>query len=169
VEQESYEAMIKVMDQLQGHCIFHMLMDEDYIPQENPDPHRYEECQDAEDQGYGFRAYRQWRQGIELQEFQHCWECGLPQAICQRFASGSDIGQCEYPNTMLPGIFMLHQRGYFKVMVQEVGFQGEYEKDVWEWLNEIGEGFGEKWESNWTKVWRNICKAFSKIEERIEV
>jgi hypothetical protein len=49
---------------------------------------------------------------------------------------------------MLPGIFILHQQEHLGSIVETVGFQGDYAADIWEWLNEMAEGFGEKWESN---------------------
>jgi hypothetical protein len=29
-------------------------------------------------------------------------------------------------------------------MVKTVGFQGQFEEDIWEWLKEIGKGFGRQ-------------------------
>jgi hypothetical protein len=54
---------------------------------------------------------------------------------------------------MLPGIFILHQRGHLAAIVEAVGFQGEYNsEDLWEWLNETADAWGLEWESNWMKT-----------------
>jgi hypothetical protein len=36
---------------------------------------------------------------------------------------------CEYPEVMLPSIFILHQREHLAVIVEAVGFQGEYNSE----------------------------------------
>ena len=43
---------------------------------------------------------------------------------------------------MLPGIFILYHEQHLQVIVKAAGFQGDYPGDVWEWLTEVGEGFG---------------------------
>jgi hypothetical protein len=60
----------------------------------------------------------------------------------------------------LPGIFILHQQEHLGLIVETVGFRGDYSVDVWEWLKEIAEGFGPKWESNWMKTWQGICQMY---------
>ena len=40
-------------------------------------------------------------------------------------------------------------------------------KDMWEWMNEIGEGFGEVRESNWMSTWRQICKIYIVMKREI--
>ena len=41
-------------------------------------------------------------------------------------------------------------------------------KDMWEWMNEIGEGFGEVRESNWMSTWRQICKIYIVMKRELE-
>jgi superfamily II DNA or RNA helicase len=159
--QGMHEAMIGVMDRLQGRCIYCELIKGgrtgESISQglgSQGQLHAYNDCFEAEADGCGFIAYEKWREGIDLGEYQHCWKCGLSQEVCRRL---EDDGWCEYPDIMLPGIFILHQREHLGSIVETVGFQGDYAADIWEWLNEMAEGFGEKWESNWMKTWRGIC------------
>jgi hypothetical protein len=61
---------------------------------------------------------------------------------------------------MLPGLFILYQRQYLQGIAEAAGFQGDYGKDVWEWLAEVGEGFGQEWESNWMRTWRMVCQMY---------
>jgi hypothetical protein len=49
------------------------------------------------------------------------------------------------------------------VIVEAAGFQGDYTVDVWEWLKEVGEGFGGDWESNWIKTWRMVCEIYVRM------
>lgn len=53
----------------------------------------------------GVTVYEAWRENVDLGTFQHCWKCGLSQRICRRL---EDDGWCEYPEVMLPGIFILY-------------------------------------------------------------
>lgn len=153
--QESHESMIRVMDRLQGRCIYCELM-----KGEEGQLHGYSDCIDAEADGCGYNAYKQWREEVDLGQYQHCWKCGMSQDVCRRL---EDDGWCEYPDIMLPGMFILHQQSHLATIVETVGFQGEYRIDVWEWLNEIAEGFGGKWESNWMKTWRGICVIYQSM------
>jgi hypothetical protein len=63
----------------------------------------------------------------------------------------------------LPGIFILYQEQHLPVIVEAAGFQGDYTVDVWEWLKEVGEGFGGDWESNWMKTWRMVCEIYVRM------
>ena len=109
----------------------------------------------------------QWREGIDLGQFQNCWECGLSQSICRRFASGSTTSQrissqdddsyCEYMEVMLPSIFIVMQQGHLQRAVEGIGFRGVYPEDVWEWMLEVEERVGLVRESNWMATWREIC------------
>ena len=151
--QASQEEMIEVMNQLQGSCIYcGLIKGKDCIP------HTYKDCIKAEAAGCGVEQYKEWRGGIDLGEYQHCWKCGLSQKICRRL---EDDGWCEYPDIMLPGIFVLYQQQHLARTVELVGFQGSYPEDVWEWLKEVGEGFGREWESNWMRTWRMVCQMYN--------
>jgi hypothetical protein len=76
-----------------------------------------------------------------------------------------DRPPCEYPNVMLPSIYILHQCGHLAAIVQAVGFQGDYNsRDALEWLNRPAEGWGLEWESNWMKTWEAICKKLIAME-----
>jgi hypothetical protein len=175
--QESYEDMIKVMDQLQGQCIYCTLIHEGgQIGASILQGHRcqgqlhtYSECLDAEEDGCGFTAYQQWREGIDFGQAKHCWECGLSQSICRRLERRpEDRVPCDYPNIMLPSIFILHQQQHLAKGVETVGFQGEYDSDLYEWLNETAEGFGREWESNWMKTWRAVCEMYKRMRRMDE-
>ncbi len=168
--QESYESMIAVMDRLQGGCIYCQLIIKggetgQGIPPESGSQaqlHTYNNCPEAEADKCGFAAYQQWREGIDLKAFQHCWKCGLSQDICRGL---EDNKPCEYPKIVLPGMFILHRRQHLGPIVETVGFQGDYNQDVWEWFNEIAEGFGSRWESNWMKTWEMVCQMYTSMTQ----
>jgi hypothetical protein len=155
--QASQEQMIEVMDRLQVDCIYCGLMQKEHA---RGRVHAYKECRQAVETGCGIQAYEAWRADIDLGSFQHCWKCGLSQRICRRL---EDDGWCEYPEVMLPGIFVLYQQQHLQVIVEAVGFQGDYAVDIWEWLKEVGEGFG-----NWMKTWRMACGGRIGIGKGIE-
>jgi hypothetical protein len=171
VEQESYEVMIKVMDDLQGRpCIYCALWHEKgelggSISRgrgSKGEFHEYDDCLNAKESGYGFVAYQKWREGIDFGQAKHCWECGLCQSICRRLER--PVGErlpCEYMDIMLPSIFILQQDRHLQKMVEMIGFQGDYySDDLWEWLNGTAEGFGQEWLSNWMEVWATICQTY---------
>ena len=100
---------------------------------------------------------------VNFRQAKHCWECGLSQRICRRLEREKLEEQvpCEYPEIMLPCIFILFQQKHLQGLVEAVGFRGVYDsEDLQEWLGGIAEGFGQDWESNWMKTWRYICKRF---------
>jgi hypothetical protein len=68
---------------------------------------------------------------------------------------------CEYPDIMMPGIYLLDHYGFLEKVAETVGFHGDYQADFWEWMQEEAEGFGRNRESNWVKVWRQACDRFS--------
>jgi superfamily II DNA helicase RecQ len=153
-EQARQEQMIEVMDRLQGSCICCGLIQGEHS---GGIGHKYQDCPEAEKLGCGIKAYKAWRVDVDLGQYQHCWKCGLSQRICRRL---EDDGWCEYPEVMLPGMFILHEQKHLKDIAEAAGFQGDYDKDIWEWLKEIGEGFGVEWESNWIKTWRMACQIY---------
>ena len=159
--QESYEDMIKVMEQLQGECIYcAMMMNGRWAER----LHAYRDCRAAQDEQCGVGQYHQWREDISFGQAKHCWECGLSQRICRRLEAPEKQLACEYAEIMLPGIFILHQRQYLQRVVEAVGFQGTYDgEDLWEWLNGTAEGFGREWESNWMETWKLICQLYMKM------
>lgn len=157
--QASQEQMIAVMDRLQGDCIYCGLMLKEHA---RGRAHAYKDCWQAVESGCGIAAYEAWREKVDLGTFQHCWKCGLSQRICRRL---EDDGWCEYPEVMLPGIFILYQEQHLQVIVEAAGFQGDYAVDIWEWLKEVGEGFGQDWESNWMKTWRMACEIYARMIE----
>lgn len=157
--QASQEQMYEVMDRLQSDCIYCGLMQREHA---RGRAHAYKDCTQAAESGCGIGAYEAWRKDIDLGEFQHCWKCGLSQKICRRL---EDDGWCEYPEVMLPGIFVLYQQQHLQVIAEAAGFQGDYKQDIWEWLKEVGEGFGVEWESNWMKTWRMVCQVYTMMRE----
>jgi hypothetical protein len=168
--EELQQQMMEVMDQLQGVCIYCGLIhgrstrESTLYERGLEGPHEYKDCREAERDGCGLERYKAWREGIDLGEYQHCWKCGLSQKICRRL---EEDGWCEYPGIMLPGIFILHKRQHLQGIVETIGFQGDYEADVWEWLNEVGEAFGVEWERNWMRTWRQICKMYEMMTQDI--
>jgi hypothetical protein len=159
--QEWHERMISVMDQLQGQCIYCTLINQGDMGESitggvgtEGQAHAYSDCFEAEADGCGFIAYEQWRERLDLGQLQHCWKCGLSQEVCRRL---EDDGWCEYPDIALPGMFILQQRGHLQMIVETVGFQGDFEGDVWEWFNELADGNGGKWQSNWMRTWEGVC------------
>jgi superfamily II DNA helicase RecQ len=158
----SQEQMIKVMNQLHGCCIYCMLIYHEEPPRERAKSHEYKDCVQAEELGCGIEAYQTWREGIDLGQYQHCWKCGLSQKICRRLEND---GWCEYPEVMLPGLFILQQRKYLEPIAEAAGYQGSCPEDMWAWLREVGEGFGTEWESNWMRTWRMVCRMYEMMVE----
>jgi hypothetical protein len=74
---------------------------------------------------------------------------------------------CEYADIMLPSIFILQQQQqHLGKIVEAVGFQGEYSSDdLWEWLNETAEGFGQERWSNWMETWATICDTYIEMAQ----
>lgn len=155
------EMLIKVMDGFKGQCLFCVLTTSNPTTE---DMHTYSGCSYAERCDCSIRSYKAWRKELDLGEYMHCWECGLSQKICRRIEEGS---ACEYLDIMLPGIYILFQKGYLQKVIETVGFRGLYAKEMWEWMNEIGEGFGEVRESNWMSTWWQICKIYIVMKREI--
>jgi hypothetical protein len=153
--EESHEQMIAVMDELQGNCIYCQLIRGGDVGDQGA--HIYQDCIFAEGSGCGYKSYQEWREGVDLGTYQHCYKCGLCQKVCRRMEGD---GWCEYPEVMLPGIYVLYQQEHLQGVAEAVGFQGQFEEDVWEWLKEVGEGFGRQWESHWMKTWRMACRIY---------
>ena len=164
--QEAHDCMIKVMNRLQGQCIYCTLTHKEgwmgksisHGHKSIGELHEYKECLDAEADGCGFKAYQQWRKRVSFGQAKHCWECGLSQRICRRLERGKgkkgEYEACEYADIMLPSIFVLHQQQHLIGIVKAVGFQGDYSsEDLGEWLNDTAEGFGWEWQSNWMETW----------------
>lgn len=149
---EMNERVFKVMDQLKRQCLYCEL-----IRGETSQTHIYEECPVAKTKQCEYGRYQEWRAGVELGGCKHCWKCGLSQEMCRGLERG--IG-CEYPDIMMPGIYLLHQHGYLQGVGEIVGFHGDYGRDFWEWMQEKAEGFGQIRESNWVQVWRQACNVY---------
>lgn len=154
----SQEQLMRVMEQLQGGCIYCQLKFEG-----RQESHEYQQCTRAAEDECSWVDFQVWRKTADLGQHKHCYKCGLSQKICRRM---EDDGWCEFPNVMLPGIFILHQRQQLAGVVDVVGFQGDYDQDVWEWMKEMQEGFGVEWESNWMGTWRMICRVWEKMVSR---
>ena len=161
--EESHEQMMAVMDELQGNCIYCQLIRGGDIGDQGA--HAYPDCIFAEGSGCGYKSYQEWREGVDLGTYQHCYRCGLCQKVCRRL---EDDGWCEYPEVMLPGIYVLYQQEHLQGVVEAVGFQGQFEEDVWEWLKEVGEGFGLQWESHWMKTWRMVCQIYIIMKAKVK-
>lgn len=173
-KQEEYDAMIQVMDELQGRqCIYCALMHDEGWAGESisggsgskGELHEYNDCLEAEANQCGFVAYEQWRPKVDFGQAKHCYECGLSQSICRRLERPKeDRLPCEYSNIMLPSIFILQQDQHLEKMARELGFQGDYgSDDLWEWLNGTAEGWGLEWESNWMELWALICTTYIRM------
>ena len=164
--EEQDEKMLRVMNTLQGGCIHCKLMfmggEEE---QAYSSTHTHSNCVDAKEVGCSIKLYEKWREGVDFGQCKHCWECGLSQRICRRL-EGHKEGLCEYPNVMLVEIFIMHQQGFLEAIAKSVGFQGEYNKDIWEWMNEIAEGWGTVVESNCMRTWQAVCKARIEAETK---
>jgi len=158
----SHEQMIRVIEYLQGGCVFCRLS---RGGEGDAAPHDYFDCTLAAASGCGKERYQAWREKVDFGKSKHCWECGLSQQICRRLEDGRP---CEYPDVMLPGIFILHAEEHLQSIVEVVGFQGENEKDMWEWMRGVKEGFGTEWESNWMGAWRAICQVYEQMHEDIK-
>jgi hypothetical protein len=165
--------MIRVMDHLQGQCIYCTLVNEGGAKGESllqgekirGELHIYRDCLDAKAAGCGFERYKKWRKRVNFGKAKHCWKCGLSQRICRRLESPQvDQQPCEYDDIMLPSIFILWQQQHLQKIVEAVGFQGNYNgNDLWEWLSGIAEAFGSHWPSNWMETWSMTCETYLKL------
>jgi superfamily II DNA helicase RecQ len=162
--EEANENMMKAMDRLQRRCIYCELIHTDRHQME---AHEYVDCKEAKHTSCDIGEYKQWRKGIDMRRLKHCWECGLSQRICRRLEGIGENRErsCEYGNVMLVGIFILDQREGLQGIIQQVGYQGDYGKDIWQWMNEEREGWGLEWESNWMITWRHVCRKYIKYIE----
>jgi superfamily II DNA helicase RecQ len=90
--EEEHKVMIKVMNQLQGQCIYCGIMIRGGGSGSGRGGegsgsgllHTYSNCHKAEADGCGFSKYEQWREGVNFGQAKHCWHCGLSQSICRR-------------------------------------------------------------------------------------
>jgi hypothetical protein len=158
---EADELVFQAMDVLKGGCVY---CEFDRIDgRAHEQPHPYAECFAAEADRVGYCNFQQWREKVDFgKEFGHCFDCGLPQKICRKQETGE---ACEYIDVMLAGIYILHEQGFLIGAVESVGFQGDYSRDLWEWMKEEAEGFGAVIESNWMKTWREVCIAYLKMRQ----
>jgi superfamily II DNA helicase RecQ len=155
--EESEEQMFKVMEELKEQCIYCMLIRGEsnrWKMSEGEGAHLYEDCSEAKSKGCGVLDYKQWRSKIDLGAGQDCYKCGLSQRVCKWTEDGT---QCQYPGITIPGIFILYRSGGLAGAVDIIGFQGSYEKDIWDWMREMDEGVRSVRESNWMKTWRQVC------------
>jgi superfamily II DNA helicase RecQ len=156
---KSDELVIRVMDRLKRRCLYCELTRKG----RRDSVHMYEQCVYAEMGQCGYSAYQRWRESVDFGKASHCWKCGLSQKMCRGLER--QIG-CEYPDVMLPSIFILHQSGDFQGTAEIVGFHGEGDRDLWEWISGVAEGFGAVQESNWTQVWREVCNLYSRMQRQ---
>ena len=155
--------MFRVMDEFQHGCIFCRLVREDGEGLDGP--HSYQSCVAAFQHQCHYGEFQDWREGITIEsDYTHCFDCGLPQRLCRRFENGS---MCEYPDIVFPGVFILHQRGYLEDIVQQVGFQGDYQHDLWEWMRGDADKFGAIVESCFIQTWRKICVQYRRMRDEM--
>lgn len=129
------------------------------------EPHTYAKCFQAQADGVGWDGFQVWREKLNFgREFGHCFDCGLSQKMCPKPEVG---GTCEYMDIMLPGIYILYQKRFLVNAVEGVGFQGDYQKDLWEWMQGDAEGFGAVVETNWIKTWREVCVIFLQMRKEV--
>jgi superfamily II DNA helicase RecQ len=159
--EEADEDMFRVMGVLQQQCIYCMLMyGEGTGPRISDDePHTYDSdnCFAAEANGCGMIHFEAWRTGLEVQEGQDCFGCGLSQQVCRATEEGTT---CEHPQMVFQGMFILHQEQKLEAVAALAGFQGLYETDIWEWFQQMDEGVRSRRESNWMKTWRRVCNIY---------
>ena len=157
--EEADEEMIRAMSRLQRRCIYCELKQTGGYERE---AHEYVDCKQAIYARCDIRVYKQWRKEINIGKSGHCWSCGLSQKICRRLEGKGKEGEgkCEYANVMLVGIFILNEQRGLQDIVKQVGFRGEFPKDVWQWMDQVREGWGSVWESNWMATWRYVCKKY---------
>jgi RecQ zinc-binding len=150
--EEEHKVMIKVMNQLQGQCIYCGIMMSGSGSGRGGEGsgsgllHTYSNCRKAEAEGCGFDKYEQWREGVNFGQAKHCWQCGLSQSICRRLErqekgkrvdrrgrgggrqeQGQMQEECEYAGIMLPSMFILQQsQQHLYKIAQLLGFRGEW-------------------------------------------
>ncbi len=154
---EQEEEMFRMMEIWRDRCIYCWMRKgvEDQ-------GHSYEQCRDGQRDGFGMEEFGRWRRQIELGQ-EDCWRCGLSQEVC---AKVGDSGECEWGGIIFVVIFYLNKGEKLKEIVEGVGFQGTYEAEMWEWIREGAEGVGitQRWESNWMRIWREVCRIGWEIE-----
>jgi hypothetical protein len=52
-------------------------------------------------------------------------------------------------------------------VVETCGFQGSYEEDIWEWMQEEADEFGLERERNWMRTWWQICQMYEMMTKDI--
>lgn len=155
-EAKDDEDMIGLMLRLKQNCIFCTLTARGpsiwgptHASLDNCDKAMKSQCQPGE--------FHRWRAGIDLKGLKHCYICGLPQDVCRFVESGTP---CEYPQVMFLSLFVLHNQGKLAGVAHSVGFQGKYERELWDWMKQEEQGEQLKWESNLMRVWRKVCQLF---------
>lgn len=103
-----------------------------------------------------------WKRFLKFNKSQ-CRECGLPLSICRRLDRSTE--GCDYPDIMLPILFIVQQRGqrnWLEAKIKELGFKGEF-GDLKEWLAQEEVCFGKQWETNYMRIFRAVCDDICKI------
>jgi hypothetical protein len=155
IEQAADWEMFWAMDVLQKRCIYCEL-----TQGRQEGSHEYGECHMAMANQCGMERYEQWRTTITLEAGQQCWECGLTQELCRRVEQKA--AQCQYEGVMLVGIFIMMQQEQWIRMGWDIGFQGYQAGDILKWMGqwESNGVIGGRWEPNWMRMWRWICRVY---------
>jgi hypothetical protein len=127
--------------------------------------HRHRYCPLADDHGFKWSQYREWRSQIELAPRNQCYRCGLPQSICHAIEERSER---EYLHLVFPVVWFLWRAGtdYFGGLCRDLGFPGGVDEWQWEWMNQESEGSLGWWELNWLRVFRRIEEVYTDFEAR---
>jgi superfamily II DNA helicase RecQ len=151
------EQIHQVMRLLGRSCVFCRLI---YGPQ-NCDgvlEHSYDECVEAQEDGASIKEFFVWRKQVRLSE-KVCWQCGFGRMFCR---GPNEVSECEYPDIVFPGVFILYKIGYLIDIIRDLGFSGSYEEGFWVWAIKIELGGSGRWESNWERTWEVICLQYFK-------
>jgi len=150
--------MFGLMLRLKQNCIFCTLTFTERGPSIwGPTHATLDNCDKAMRSQCQLGGFHRWRAEIDLKGLKHCYICGLPQDMCRFVESGTP---CEYPQVMFLSLFVLHNQGKLAGVVHSVGYQGKYERGLWDWMRQEEQGEQLRWESNLMRVWREVCHLF---------
>ena len=162
VEAQEDKEVLRMMLRLKKSCIFCTVVFGHDGPSISRTTHTtFNNCDKAMRSQCQLGGLLGWRASIILEGLKHCYKCGLAQDLC-RFVEGEV--PWEFPQVMFLGLFVLHKQGTMAAVVDLVGFRGNYEKDLLDWMKREEQGEHLKWESNLMRVWRQVCHTLNRAE-----
>ena len=124
------EEVMEGLRRLGRRCIYCEMLQ--VTSREGGNTHAYQECPVAVSDGLrcSYEDFQNWWSDLQLHDYMHCFQCGLPQTICKVAEFG---GVCAYPDVMLPVLFVLHRHGKLvPTLHHQLGYDGQTEEDLME-------------------------------------